>query len=106
MCRFFMCAEHGTNQSPNGKRKPIPAPKISLKKNNEEVANIYLTQTSRAFCAENPLILFLCRKEYNHLLYLVVSFKVFSNIQLSNSRQSAEYILTVFLVEFIINASV
>lgn len=45
MCRFFMCAEHGTNQSLNGKRKPILAPKISFKKNNEEVANVYLTQT-------------------------------------------------------------
>ena len=43
MCRFFMCAEHGTNQSLNGKRKPILAPKISFKKNNEEVANVYLT---------------------------------------------------------------
>lgn len=40
-----MCAEHGTNQSLNGKRKPILAPKISFKKNNEEVANVYLTQT-------------------------------------------------------------
>jgi len=38
-----MCAEHGTNQSLNGKRKPILAPKISFKKNNEEV---YLTQTA------------------------------------------------------------
>lgn len=46
MCRFFMCAEHGTNQSLNGKRKPILAPKISFKKNNEEVANVYLTQTA------------------------------------------------------------
>ena len=41
-----MCAEHGTNQSLNGKRKPILAPKISFKKNNEEVANVYLTQTA------------------------------------------------------------
>ena len=46
MCRFFMCAEHGTNQSLNGKRKPILAPKISFNKNNEEVANVYLTQTA------------------------------------------------------------
>lgn len=46
VCRFFMCAEHGTNQSLNGKRKPILAPKISFKKNNEEVANVYLTQTA------------------------------------------------------------
>lgn len=45
MCRFFMCAEHGTNQRLNGKRKPILAPKISFKKNNEEVANVYLTVT-------------------------------------------------------------